>query len=148
MSNTLKCTSTYNYRFNGGSQKGTGNTQAAAEKNAVAQFANDAITNAENNAISDAKTNNCESDCLRSISTGKPVFETTQVSSGAAPISVTVTLFVPITVSCIKRKVSPPVAVRTEGTELTDQLTGTPVRDVGTEVGRMNLVVSALPQSE
>jgi hypothetical protein len=113
MPNVLKCPSSgYSYNFSGESKAGTGNTEAAANANALSKFDGNAESAAQLSAITDATTqNNCEGTCSLNISAGKSFFKQTAKTSippTGAPttINVTVTIQVPITLGCSQRTVT------------------------------------------
>ncbi len=109
MPNTLKCPSSgYSYDYSGDSKTGTGNTEAAANADALSNFAANAKSAAQVAAMTEATNdNNCVSPCSLDVEIGKAFFKQTAktiipppAAGGQPTVNVTVTIQVPVTLGC------------------------------------------------
>ena len=107
MANTLKCPSSgYSYTFSGESKSAQGKTEELARAAALGKFVKDAESTAKKAAIDDATNdNNCDGSCELDVTVGTAKFVQTAKAGTAPDIVVTVTVQVPVTLSCGQREV-------------------------------------------
>ena len=107
MANTLRCPSSgYSYTFSGESKSAQGADEEEARAAALAEFAKDAESKAKKAAIDNATSeNDCAGSCELDVIVGPAKFVQTAKAGTAPNIQVTVTVRVPVTLSCGPRKV-------------------------------------------
>lgn len=107
MANQLRCPSSgYSYTYSGDSKTAQGATEEQARAAALAKFVDDAESNAKKAAIDDAVSDyDCDGSCQLDVTVGPAKFVQTNKSVVGAKIQVTVTVQVPVTLSCEQRQV-------------------------------------------
>lgn len=108
MANILRCPSSgYSYTYSGESRQGTGRDEETARADALAKFPKDAESKAKKDAIDDATNDyDCDGSCQLNVNVGAATFAQTSKAGVPPTLTVTVTIQVPVTLSCGQRQVT------------------------------------------